>query len=110
VWAPDVYGPGHALRQAVLECHAMGVFPYDPWCIERWMDERAPEWGRQLKIGSAEYWTDVWSIAVDVYEGRWSPPAELVGKRHFDNPMFWPEGLPPWLQNCVEVADHVFCD
>lgn len=110
VWAPDVYGPGYAFRMAVLECYSMGVLPYDPWCVERWMEARAPDWPRQMKIGSAEYWADVWSIAVDVYEGTWSPPADLAEKTHFDNPIFWPEGLPPWMENCERLGDHVFCD
>ena len=110
VWAPDVYGPGYSLRLAVLECYAVGALPDDPWCIERWMAARAPGWGRRLVIGSAEYWQGVLTIAADVYEGTWAPPPELAGKTHFDNPIFWPGELPPWLRNCVRVGDHVFCD
>lgn len=110
VWGRDVYGPGHSLRLAVLECHARGAFPEDPWCIERWMAARAPHWHRKLVIGSGEYWEGVFQIAVEVYGGRWTPPPELCGKTHFDNPIFWPGELPPWMRDCVEVGDHVFCE
>ena len=110
VWAPDVYGPGHSLRLAVLECYAASAFPDDPWCIEGWMEARAPGWERPLRIGTAEYWEEVWRIAVAVYEGSWAPPPALAGKTHFDNPAFWPGGLPAWMVNCERVGDHVFCD
>lgn len=110
VWAPDVYGPGYSLRLAVLECYAIGALPEDPWCIERWMEARAPDWERRLVIGSAEYWEGVLKTATEVHRGAWAPPPELEGKTHFDNPIFWPAELPPWLQECVKVGDHVFCD
>ncbi|NIN69950.1 MAG: hypothetical protein GTO63_35760, partial [Anaerolineae bacterium] len=106
----NVYGPGYSLRLAVLECYAVGALPEDPWCIEKWMDARAPDWSRRLVIGSAEYWEGVFTIAADVYGGAWAPPPELAGKTHFDNPIFWPGDLPPWLQDCVKVGDHVFCE
>lgn len=109
VWSPDVYGPGHSLRLAVLVCHSIGAFPDDPWCVERWMAWCSPEWPA-FKIGNAEYWEEVLGIAVFVYSGEWVPPADLANKTHFDNPAFWPDGFPPWLQDCVEVGDHVFCE
>ena len=69
-----------------------------------------PDWPLVFKVGDAEYWEDVLGIAVFVYSGEWDVPQELANKKHFDNPRFWPDGLPPWLENCVEVGDHVFCD
>jgi hypothetical protein len=109
-WGQDVYGPGYSLRLAVLECSAMGAFPDDPWCIERWMDGHHPTWWRQLRVGSPENWHQVWSLAEAVYQSAWQPPPDLAHKTHFDNPIFWPDGLPPWLTNCTRVGDHVFCD
>ena len=108
VWSPDVFGPGHSLRMAVLMCYFAGAFPDDPWCVERSMAWRSGEWPA-FKIGDAEYWEGVPTIAEAVYAGEWVPPLDLANKTHFDNPRFWPEGLPPWLQDCVEVGDHVFC-
>jgi len=109
VWEPDVFGPGHSLRLAVLVCHSIGAFPDDPWCVERSMAGCCPDW-RGFTVGDVEYWEGVLSIAEAVYAGEWVPPPDLADKTHFDNPAFWPDGLPPWLQNCVEVGDHVFCD
>jgi hypothetical protein len=110
VWDPDLYGPGHSLRLAVLECHAVGAFPDDPWCIERWMDARAPDWPLRFEVGSEEYWLGMYGLATEIYSGEWAPPPELEGKRHFDNPQVWPDGLPGWLQNCTLIGDHIFCD
>lgn len=109
VWGPDVYGPGHSLRLGVLVCHAMGAFPDDPWCVERWMALWPGDWPA-FSIGDEEYWEDVLGIAVFVYSEEWDVPPDLADKTHFDNPLFWPEGLPPWMQNCERVGDHVFCD
>ena len=106
VWNKDVYGPGHSLRMAVLMCYFVGGFPDDPWCVERSMER----YGSRFKVGDAEYWEGVWQLAAAVYHGEWEPPPDLVGKTHFDNPIFWPDGLPSWLQNCVRVGDHVFCE
>jgi len=110
VWGGDVYGPGHSLRLAVLECESQGAFPDDPWCIERWMEAHHPRWWRQLRVGSGENWHHVWALALAVYDGSWQPPPELADKTHFDNPNYWPGGLPPWLYNCERVGDHVFCE
>jgi len=110
VWHAGLYGPGHSLRMAVLHCYAAGAFPDDPWCIERWMEARAPGWRPQFKVGPEEYWRHVYSLAEEVYAGEWSPPAELESKRHFDNPLLWPGGLPPWLEDCEKIGDHIFCE
>ena len=110
VWEPNLYGPGHSLRLAFLECYAAGAFPDDPWCIERWMEARAPDWPLQLKVGSEEYWRHVYALAGEVYSGAWSPPPTLETKTHFDNPKLWPDGLPPWLEECERIGDHIFCE
>jgi hypothetical protein len=107
-WSPGVFAEGHLLRLAVLECWAVGAFPDDPWCVERYLDSRGA--GRRLWIGSAEGWAEAWRLAASVYYGEWEAPAELAGKTHFDNPGYWPSGLPAWLCGCVEVGDHVFCE
>ena len=108
-WEPGVFAHGHLLRLAVLECWSVGAFPDDPWCVERYVEGHGG-WRRPLEIGSAEAWAEVWELAESVYDGSWEAPAELGEKRHFDNPGFWPEGLPAWLRECVEVGDHVFCE
>jgi len=108
-WGPGMFAEGHALRLAVLECWSVGAFPDDPWCVERWVDGHGG-WRRRLQIGSPEAWADAWRLAEAAYRGTWQPPAELVGKTHYDNPGFWPGGLPAWLQSCVEVGEHVFCE
>ena len=110
VWGQDVYAPGISLRLAVLECWSIGAFPDDPWCIERWAKMHYPDWWRQFRAGSPEYWHHVWQIAEDVYNGTYDLPPEIAHKTHFDNPRNWPDGLPPWLTNCAEIGDHVFCD
>lgn len=110
VWAPDVYGPGYSLRLAVLSCYMWGAFPDDPWCVEDWMNAWAPNWRLRLKIGEADDWEEIWDIAESVHDGSWTPPPQLAEKTHFDNPIFWPDGLPPWMENCERIGDHVFCD
>lgn len=108
-WSPDVYAEGHLLRLAVLECWGHWAFPDDPWCVERYVEAR-DEWLSPLRIGSAEDWEKAWALADSVYYGTWQPPEELAGKLHFDNPRFWPDGLPGWLQECEQVGDHIFCN
>lgn len=108
-WNPDLFADDHLLRLAVLECWSRGAFPDDPWCVERWVETREG-WRRRLRIGSADSWAQTWGLAEAVYWGTWQPPPELASKRHFDNPRFWPDGLPGWLVDCVEVGDHLFCE
>ena len=108
-WNGDSYVEGHLLRLAVLECWSVGAFPDDPWCVERWVEGHVG-WRRRLRIGEADEWKRVWGLVTEVYEGSWTPPEEMGAMKHYDNPLFWPRGLPAWLRGCVEVGDHVFCE
>lgn len=88
------------LRLRVLRCAAAGRFPDDPWCA-----------GIPGSVGSVDYWRGIYEVVWEVYHGRGgAPPPGMEGKLHFDNPAFWPDGLPPWMVNCVALGDHVFCD
>jgi hypothetical protein len=109
-WSPDIFAPGHGFRLCVLECDSTGAFPNDPGCIDRCLDTRYPSSTRRLNIRDQQAWLNIWSIARAVYCGDRTPPAELAGMTHYDNPRFWPDGLPPWLTNCIQVGDHAFCE
>ena len=87
------------LRLRVLRCAAAGRFPDDPWCA-----------GIPGGVGSVDYWQGVYGMVWEVYHGGGEPPPGMEGKLHFDNPGFWPDGLPAWMVNCVPLGDHVFCD
>lgn len=110
LWNPGYYAPDHGFRLCVLECESIGAFPNDPACIDRCLNARYPDWTRRLRIHDQQAWLNIWTTAAAVYYGDWTPPPELATKTHYDNPAFWPHGLPPWLVNCIKVGDHVFCD
>jgi hypothetical protein len=109
-WNPDTFAPGHGFRLCVLECYSIDAFPNDPGCVDRCLDARYPNWTARLRIQDQRAWLNIWTIAAAVYYADWAPPGELANCTHYDNPAFWPDGLPPWLVNCIQVGDHVFCD
>lgn len=98
-WERDVLAPGYELRRRWLICQAMELFPRDPWCMEPLMT-----------IGSEKYWDEVYGIAKAVYLGKPEPPG-FEGVTIFDNPIFWPDGEPPWASGkefLGRVGDHAF--
>jgi len=109
-WNPDTFAPAHGFRLCVLECESIRAFPNDPGCVDRCLDARYPNWPRRLSIHDPQAWANLWTIAAAVYYGDWTPPAEIANCTHYDNPAFWPDGLPAWLKNCTKVGDHVFCE
>jgi hypothetical protein len=89
----------HELRMRLLRCAALGRFPDDPGCV-----------GIPGGIGGTAGWGQTYRMVEDIYLGRADPPFGMEGTLNFDNPAFWPNGLPPWLKgDCAQVGDHLFC-
>jgi len=61
-----------------------------------------------LGIGKEEWWR-TYRMVLRVYGGSEAPPG-LEGMMNFDNPAFWPQGLPKWLRgDCQQIGKHRFC-
>ena len=80
------------LRMKVLRCAARGDL--NPGCM-----------GIQ-----ADNWWRTYVMALMVYMGWKHAPPGLEGMLYFDNPKFWPDGFPVWLQgDCQQIGNHRFC-
>jgi len=101
-----LYQPGqfavwvdYDLRRRVLRCAVWDELETNPSCAS------IPG-----GLGTAEEWERVYTMVSKVYSGETKPPEGLEGMLNFDNPQFWPGGLPPWLDGeCRVIGEHRFC-
>lgn len=86
-----------AVRRQWLSCAMLDAFP-DPGCMNP-----------VLQIDE-DWWWGAWQMAELIYYGK-KEPEGYEGVTSFDNPIFWPDGEPPWApskERLGKVGDHVF--